>query len=148
MKAKGCVLTTQIVEACICFVTNYTEAAPKTFKKGNTSTAITYYEAMLCIHCAKYKMPSCKTLNQAQFSAYSVALVPVPGVLLVGRCYFHELSPSILTQRKKGQIQCAFMDTDTAKICRDLNPHIIQHIVKHQLASLRNPGLFRRKTHV
>lgn len=104
MKAKAGVLTTQIVKACICFVTNYTELTPKTFKKGNTAAARFYYEDMLCIHCAKKNMPSCKRLNQAQFSACSVALVSLPAVLLVGRCYFHELSPCILTQREKGQM--------------------------------------------
>lgn len=132
------------MKICICFVTNYIEPPPK---KNTTATGNAYYEDTLCIHCAK-NMSSCKRLNQAQFSGYSVVLVSLPCVLLVGRCYFHELSPCILTQRKKGQIQCAFMDTDAAKICRDLNPHIIHHIVEHQLASLRNTGLFRRKTYV
>lgn len=101
-------------------------------KKKNNTTAITSYENILNIHCAKKFMIKSHTgehkrLNQTQFSACSLALLLLPSILLVGKCYFCELSLCILTQGRGRMIQCAFMDTHTAKIHRESHPYIVQH---------------------
>lgn len=119
-------------------------------KKGNTANAITHYKGMLCIHC----MSQCHTGKHQKAELDPVQCLQYSSSFTAWSlsCWQMLLSQTVTMyfdseEKRKGLIQCAFMDTYTAKICREPNPHIIQHIIEHQLASLRNTGLISRKIH-